>query len=98
MDELDRLVRALEAERYRPVPPRPRRRVRPPSLARLATPEQLAAIEAEVAADDGRRNAGPAAGRREDYLFLISQGESEEHAAERVGVSVETARTYDTAS
>lgn len=80
------LVRALEAERLRPVPPRPPRRM--PGIDRAALEELLD----EVARPTAHQRA--AAGRFEDYAFLRDLDEPLEAAAARVGIRPKTARSY----
>ncbi len=92
MDELDRRVRSLEAERLRPVPQRRWR----PDPRKAAPPDRIATLLAEFAQADGRSDAvrGPADDRHEDYAFLREQGESIEEAAVRVGVKPAVARKH----
>lgn len=87
IDELDRRVRSLEAERLRPVPPREWH----PDPRRAASTDRIAELVAEVTS---RRPAlaQDAPTRREDYVFLRRQGEPIEEAARRVGLSIVQAR------
>lgn len=75
------LVAALEAERLRPIPPRPNR----------IPSETLADVLDEVAREPTQQQA-KAAARMEDYTFLRAVGEPVEAAAARVGISPATAR------
>lgn len=86
-DELAARIRALEAERLRPVPPREWH----PDPRRTAPPDRIAAAVAEAAP----ASPGDAAYRREEYAFLRDQGVGVTEAARRVGVAMQTARRYE---
>jgi hypothetical protein len=86
-DELDRRIRALEAERLRPVPPREWH----PDPRRAAPPGRIAELVAEVTSREPVL-AQDAPMRREDYVFLRRQGLDVDEAAERVGVHPDRAR------
>lgn len=85
----DALVAALEAERLRPIPPRPNR-PQPP-----IDPDALAELLDEVAGPPTRQQVA-AAERMEDYVFLRDANETRDAAAARVGIRPKTARvTYE---
>lgn len=81
----DALVAALEAERLRPIPPRPPHRQ--PGI----DPDALAELLDEVAGPPTRQQAAAAA-RMEDYVFLRDANETAEAAAARVGIRPKTAQ------
>lgn len=85
-DDPAELVRALEAERLRRVPPRPPRRM--PSIDRAALDE----LVEEATGREPTMQQTEAAARLEDYAFLRDMNEDIEAAAARVGIRVATAR------
>ncbi|TYK47179.1 hypothetical protein [Actinomadura decatromicini] len=86
-DPTDARVRALEAERLQPTPPRPPRRA--PGI----DPGGLAELLDEAAGREPTQQQTEAAARLEDYTFARDTGDEVEMAAARVGITPATAKS-----